>query len=586
MNNIKIESRAIDEVRKLINNSDIMTSEEIQEGDKAISLDGFIPIYFNKNIKKENFHNKIDIQVKGRTVQQLSNSNRLNFSMDKKDIINYKKIGGAIIFYVQITEDRKQARLYIKPLLPYEINELLDYNTKNKIQLNFEFISVEDNEKFEMLCFQFQKDKDKQYSYRTKNKTMEDFKQEKGVFKVEFSISNEISKNPLEYLKRPSYVYFEPENYKEVKIPCGIVNFDSFKIAQKKEIIIGEKKYFADVEIEKTENNTLIFINKSIKYDFANNMFTFYLNGCLTKALDNIKIISELRNFKSMEINSAKISICDDGEYTILDHQIEVILKLKQIKDLLRINEEIYIDFSDIKSIKHIGLIYNNLIDKTGIPFKYDADCFMIKLKIFNIEVAFSVSKNEDGLFDMENLFDVLVCNDERFSYINKESNRVILYPNFVIFQEQFQMDPSYLFTANIVDRLEELEIDRTKIIGNQVLEEHLNWFILDLLCLYDSSADLRMLNYAEKISLILSEAKCDVHKINYYQTLKRKQKLTSEQIKTLVEIRHKTDDIMIKCSVSILLESNEQEFYFNELTSEQKKIFMSYPIYKLYKNS
>lgn len=48
MSNIKTESRAIDEVRRLINSSNIMTSDEIQEGDKTLSLDGFIPIYFIK----------------------------------------------------------------------------------------------------------------------------------------------------------------------------------------------------------------------------------------------------------------------------------------------------------------------------------------------------------------------------------------------------------------------------------------------------------------------------------------------------------------------------------------------------------
>lgn len=70
--------------------------------------------------------------------------------MDKKDIINYKKIGGAIIFYVQVTEDIKDARLYIKPLLPYEINELITLvGAKEKNSLNFEFVAAYDNEKFE-----------------------------------------------------------------------------------------------------------------------------------------------------------------------------------------------------------------------------------------------------------------------------------------------------------------------------------------------------------------------------------------------------------------------------------------------------
>lgn len=65
-----------------------------------------------------------------------------------------------------------------------------------------------------------------------------------------------------------------------------------------------------------------------------------------------------------------------------------------------------------------------------------------------------------------------------------------------------------------------------------------------------------------------------------------KKKELAQEQIKELIEIRDNTDDIMIKCSISILLDSKDKEFYFNELNEDQQKIFMSYPIYNLYKNS
>lgn len=106
---------------------------------------------------------------------------------------------------------------------------------------------------------------------------------------------------------------------------------------------------------------------------------------------------------------------------------------------------------------------------------------------------------------------------------ITKSLKRVTLHPNFVIFQEQFKMNPSFLFTSNIKNRLDELKINKEKIIGNSVLEEHLNWFILDLLKLYDIKGNLKMLEYAEKVSLILSNADCDIHKINYYQCLKKK---------------------------------------------------------------
>ena len=166
MSGVKVESAATNAVRNLINLSNSMTSDEVKEGDRGVSFDGFIPIYLENKIKKENFCNKIDIQVKGRSVKKLSSAENLKFSMDLSDIRNYKSVGGTIIFYVQVNKDRTQNRMYIKPLLPYEINQILMTNTNKKISLSFEYIAEDNVEKLEDICFQFKNDKDKQYSYK------------------------------------------------------------------------------------------------------------------------------------------------------------------------------------------------------------------------------------------------------------------------------------------------------------------------------------------------------------------------------------------------------------------------------------
>ena len=92
MSSVKVEAAATNAVRNLINLSNSMTSDEIKEGDRGVSFDGCIPIYLKNKIKKENFCNKIDIQVKGRSVKKISSAEHLKFSMGLSDIKNYKNI--------------------------------------------------------------------------------------------------------------------------------------------------------------------------------------------------------------------------------------------------------------------------------------------------------------------------------------------------------------------------------------------------------------------------------------------------------------------------------------------------------------
>ena len=133
MSRIKVETAATNAVRNLINLSNSMTSDEIKEGDRGISFDGYVPIYLKNDIKKENFYNKVDIQVKGRSVEKLSSAKQLRFSMSLNDVKNYKNVGGTIIFYVQVNNNRKKCRIYVKSLLPYEINRILRVNNNKNV---------------------------------------------------------------------------------------------------------------------------------------------------------------------------------------------------------------------------------------------------------------------------------------------------------------------------------------------------------------------------------------------------------------------------------------------------------------------
>lgn len=48
MSSIKVEEAAVNAVKKLINLSDYMTSDEIKDGEKGVSFDEYIPLYIKK----------------------------------------------------------------------------------------------------------------------------------------------------------------------------------------------------------------------------------------------------------------------------------------------------------------------------------------------------------------------------------------------------------------------------------------------------------------------------------------------------------------------------------------------------------
>lgn len=588
MSSIKVEEAAINAVKNLINLSDYMTSDEIKDGEKGVSFDGCIPLYIKEDLKKESFYNKIDIQVKGRSVKELSNAKNGNFSIEKSHLKNFKQVGGVLFFFVQITKDRKNSRIYIKSLLPYEINQLLTVNEKNSVSVKFEHIDNNDNEKLEYICFQFQKDKDKQYSYKDNYKTLEDFQKEKGIYSMGINIPT-ISSNPIEYLKRPNFIYFQPDNLKNLEIPCGMAIISSFIFKRKANVKIGNKIYDTYVEIKEDNNVTTVNINDCIEFNTYTNMFTFNLNTNMKKALYNINLIKDFIKAKSLLVNNNKLSIKEENDYTILNNQIEVIEKLRIIVEEMNVSVDPIIDFSDKKSIKNIGLVYNNIIDKIGIPFKIKYDAFMLKTKIFNIELSFSAKKRGNSTYNLIDITKMIKSEKNLFSYINEEKERVELYPNFSAFSKEFGLDVTYLLSDNVINELDKIYIDDSIILGNFVLETNLTWFILDALQYYDTHKNYQLLKFLEKISYILLKNDnadyIDIYKINYFQILKRSQKLTSEMCEDLIVVRDATKDNMIKVCISVILEDkNGYNVYYKKLSDSEKKTLMEYPIYNLIK--
>ena len=113
--------------------------------------------------------------------------------------------------------------------------------------------------------------------------------------------------------------------------------------------------------------------------------------------------------------------------------------------------------------------------------------------------------------------------------------------------------------------------------------EEHtvrVNKMLLNWLDAYDDCHDIIMLNAAVEIAKWLKEnGKLLLYDINYYQAVKRKRNFTDDEIREIMKLKE-TPEKKILAAVSILLGSPlEYKHYLSEMTDDEKKEILDYPI-------
>lgn len=596
MSKNKVEENAVIEVRNTMKKSDKILSKNIQEGDKEQSTDGFLSIYLDNPDKKSNFLNNIDVQVKGRTSVNLPTAKNINFQMEIQDLENYKKLGGCIVFYVAFTKDFKDFSIYVKPLLPYEINIILQNGQKSKdgkkTSIKFRKIDKDDFIEFERICYQFQQDKDRQYSYKEKNYTLQDLKSENGKLEIGWFVPKNYEAKIKDMFDEDKFMYFIPDGFERVKIPVGMgkIHLVGFQI-NNETIEIGNKKYQVNVEMEKIQNDTIYKIGNSIIYNETKEHIYINLAGSFAMMDKEIEIVKNFIKYKKLTLGNKTIEV-EGKDFSIVYIQIDYIRKLQKICKILNIQENIFIDFRDKESVKNIYLLEQGIINKKPIYFKCPYDTFVSTLKIFNKNIAIFAKKKDDiNSYEVMDLFEELI-NKNTVIYFEIQNSKEVLniQPKFMIFQQSkfIGFENSILTSANIINKYNVLLTTLKQFERNSINENILNNFELDLIKTYDKLKDMRILEFAEKINefLIDVQGKNDVNIINYYQVKYRKRSLTQEEMQELVLVKNSTNEPMAKACICVLLHYKlEYEMIFNNFNNETRDFFKSLPIYNLIEN-
>ncbi len=207
----QIEQAAVNALLSEIEASDYLLSN-ISSGDKEPSWDGHIYLYNNTNHKKEHILGRAPVQVKGRSVTNLTKGDTKRFQVDKIDLENYRLSYGVIYFLVEIDGSKKK-QIFYTSLLPLDLDEMLSKNHKGKLSIQFDKLKGN----LETVVYNFVKHSKKQAS----GNILDESKTESLTIFGNWDATKTIYENWKKMLEEPNYVYGSTAGIEDLPIKKG-----------------------------------------------------------------------------------------------------------------------------------------------------------------------------------------------------------------------------------------------------------------------------------------------------------------------------------------------------------------------------
>lgn len=541
----------------------------INWNDKEPSWDGAIYLYEGKSHKKDFLEGKIPVQVKGTEVKRISNK-FATFNIKLNDIRNYYHDGGVIFFVVEIL-NFKTYKIFYKILLPIDLKNLMDdIKLRGKKSKSIKIDSIlNEKSKFDTECKEFLIHKHRQSVSSIEQAVSLDSVKNK---RIEF-ICNQ---NPCDMINREIYFYTRDEYGLYIPI-MEKVTLDSVSYKITKDLILDNKKYFDSYKYVKTEDRELHLIGDGLEYDITNNRIN------LKKSQRDI--ITRLKTLNFIE----KIILPEKKE--LIKKELEGVEEQRiLINRIINLCKEFCIDERSIKlsnmtiNDENVLNILENIKKFTTVFTEFDG-----KFKPSVVKVNF---------FDYKLL---LLCieHENRKSYINyfEDSYEFGISGNFdgqylpigrfSILKDEDLI--SHNFDLEIVKKSVNHILSICKDENKEMLANQYNIFALESIKAWDITNDIK---YLELASYIYGEFKKylpnEILAINQAQIYIRRNNYLSEEITDeLYTIKLNADNknkeyYELMSSISILLNNIESfERYFENI--KDKKVFMNYPIYRLY---
>lgn len=585
------ETLSVNEVRKICELSEHLSSEDISYNDKTISWDGNIIYYSgNKGVKLGKEYT-IPVQIKGKKVKKFSD--RASYRIKNEDLNNYFNNRGVIFFLAEIIEDGT-TKLYAKLLLQVDIILLRSHN-KNKKTIAVDLDYIGSWIELERMCNVYIANISKQsmliYNPSISNNYPDIFESTDSTISINVSLSADgRDYSPEIAMLRSKFAYFYISK-NGINIPLIM---EPGKIAIKKEELVHFKipnVYEDELMVERiySKNKLILVIQKIIKVEYCGQECNLSINA---KEANNYefsimykasRFIINFVTYNGMLMNN-KIILADHINYEEFRQHFnkpefiefhKFILHLGEILDKYNVSMEFFLTTELLKDAKRLIDLDNLLSHRCYVTIgdrskNEQIGKFTVAKKVMFIRAI----KNSDGNYEAKQLFDKpwkLLVSDDGNIKDEKSCYWLLIEP----------------------DILADCLIDRQRMITELFEKEHLcedplfgrlGEYVLFLIHNYDSSKRKFNIQFADRlIEIIIHHAGVSNSEIINNLQIKKRISLLDESDKEKLIVLKNSNDSMAACCACILLEQwEEYRNIFLNLDIESQKSFCSWPIYNL----
>lgn len=573
MDSERIENLAIIALENILYKSDLIQAD-IRRNDKIPCWDGTVYLYSKPGKHKDDILGKCDIQIKGKVTKntKVLKRDHLKYSVELTDLRNYWNTGGVLYFVALIDEkctDINEIKIYYYVLLPGVIrkifHEIDDENQKEKT-LRFSCFPTE-VDLIEKQVREFIIHSRLQHGTTPKEPfNADDFQNliRDGGKVAFFSDVDDLFREQYiyEFLGKNVYRYidqFALSSLRGKELPI-IVKLDN-------------DVFYETVDFEQTKETITFFLDRCITIHLSKDSKIANIKLEFKGLLDNvIKAADFFYNFMQgkkliMEPYIEIEGLHKDLDLKEIERSLSFLERTKRLLEILHVRQPFYLDNLTNDNKKLLSDLADCIIDHKKLPVKQNIDNVIKVFGIGSLQIAI--------IARIENQFVTY------FDYFNENMLRMeVVLPDG-------KVCPTSVYTELKKKNFLELSnIDYDAIVSSikkYKNEEHavrVNELLLNLLDAYDDCHDIIMLNAAIEIAKWLKEnGKLLLYDINYYQAVKRKRNFTDDEITEILKLKE-TPEKKIVAAASILLGSPlEYKHYLNEMTDDEKREIMDYPI-------
>lgn len=578
MNPIKIEKGAIEALKRPIRLHDKM-NDLLKEDDKEPSWDGDIYLYNSNDLKSEHIQCRVPVQVKGKNDGKLLKRNSITYPVEYKNLRNYFNDGGVCYFVIAISDDGEKNAIFYNALTPIKLQALLKGTEKKKPgqTKNITLMRLKNNDKNALyrILLQFGHDSKEQGTGELVRKSiaLKDMEKIDSIRVTSFISDRE---ETLKNVASGEICLFGHLQGTDIWLPFS---YDMQRQIEMCECVKREESfgidgvaYYNNFEVRKNADNTMnIELSENLMINISKSKVNFVPRSELEQIVKDIRFLEAMNQGKALYIGNKKLCeyanpVWDDElKKTISDFKI---IQLAVGKFGISLNKRID-DFTedDWKSLNELERLYQGKI-KPNKDFSWYMWWWQGNV------VPFFIVLDDNG----ETLVENAVSFKKLRIILRDESEQEFQIPAFAAFKRDvweklYDVDESIL-----LNELEKSEF-------NMLTEGKVSSMFVELLAAYDITKNEKYYDMAKLISnkLLDVSPQNEYWIINKLQLLKRKRELSEEELQELEKIEEQTKDKQVICAANILLDNKRKAHKkIEELSKEEKEVFMNYPIYNL----